>query len=125
MSYPSALSRRVKQQPIMEQPKNTIRISEKGKLVIHTDNATCIDNDVITDIYGRTFEISGSDVIILKAMLDKKKVSCVTKGGPLYFDSYIIVGENADCKELIEAYTDLKNRIEKFNNTRHWWERKI
>ena len=109
----------------MEQPKNTIRISEKGKLVIHTDNATCIDNDVITDIYGRTFEISGSDVIILKALLDKKKVSCVTKGGPLYFDSYIIVGENADCKELIEAYTDLKNRIEKFNNTRHWWERKI
>lgn len=109
----------------MEQSKNKIRISEEGELVIYTDNATCINGAVTTKISSRTFEISGVDVLMLQGMLENKKVSCIKRGGPFYFDSYIIVGENADCKEFIKDYTDLKNRVEEFNNSRHWWERKI
>lgn len=109
----------------MEQSKNTIRISEKGKLVIQTDNATCIDNDVITDIHGRTFEISGSDVIILQKLFKEKKVSCITVERGFNIHTYIFVGENAENKEIVERNIKLEAAIEKFNNTRHWWERKI
>lgn len=109
----------------MEQQKNKISISEEGKLIIQTDNAMCIDGNVTTDIRSKIFEISGTDVLILQAMLSEKKVSCIVKRGPLYYDSYIIIGENADYKKAIEDNIQMGNLIREFNNSRHWWERKI
>jgi hypothetical protein len=37
----------------------------------------------------------------------------------------IVVGENAEAKELAVMCKILLDAIENFNNTRHWWERKI
>lgn len=109
----------------MEQPKNKISISKEGKLVIQTDNATCIDDNVTTDISNKIFEISGTDVLILQAMFREKKVSCITFKDLLNQYSYIFIGENADNKKIVKRNIELETRIQEFNDSRHWWERKI
>lgn len=109
----------------MEQSKNKVSISEEGKLVIHTDNATLIDGNVTTEICNKTFEISGIDLMKIQAMLREKKVSCITFKDFLNQYSYIFIGENADNKEIVKRCTELETRIQEFNNSRHWWERKM
>lgn len=96
-----------------------------GKLVICTDNAMSVDGEVTTDIQGKTFEISGADVLTFQAMLAEKKVSTIIKDVLFSQVAYIIVGENAEYKEAIECNLELKERIKEFNETRHWWERKL
>lgn len=103
------------------------------KLVICTDNAMVEDGKVSTDIQGRTFEISGTDVLCIQALLAEKKTTCIHTGGFLGNSiTYVIVGENAEYKEAVEQnielnkrVADLDKRIEEFNKSRHWWERKL
>lgn len=103
------------------------------KLVICTDNAMVEDGKVSTDIQGRTFEISGTDVLRIQALLAEKKTTCIHTGGFLGNSiTYVIVGENAEYKEAVEQnielnkrVEDLDKRIEEFNKSRHWWERKL
>lgn len=93
-----------------------------------------VENGVVsTDIQGKTFEISGTSVLRLKAILDDKKITTIHTGG--FFSGeliYVIVGENAEYQEAVEQNIELNKRIkeldkriEEFNKSRHWWERKL
>lgn len=105
--------------------ENEILVSDKGKLVICTDNAMVEDGVVSTNIEDRTFEISGRDVLRLQAILAEKKITTVHSNGFFGGLTYVIVGENAEYKEAVELNIELNKRIEEFNKSRHWWERKL
>ena len=105
--------------------KNEVLVRGNGKLMIYTDSAIVDDGVVSTDIEGKTFEISGTDVLRLQALLAEKKVTCVHSDGFFNKLTYVIVGENAECKEAVELYIELNKRIEEFNKSRHGWERKL
>ena len=83
-----------------------------------------------TDIVGRTFEISGKDVLRPQALLAEKKITTVHGEGFFGGITYVIVGENAEYKEAVEQNVELNKRIEdleeqikEFNKSSHWWER--
>lgn len=110
-----------------------VLVDSNNRMVICTDNAMVEDGKVSTDIQGRTFEISGKDVLRIQALLAEKKITCIHTGGFLGNSiTYVIVGENAEYKEAVEQnielnkrIKDLEKRIEEFNKSRHWWERKL
>lgn len=118
----------------IETNKNKVAVDSDSRIVISTDNALCCKGEVSTDIVGRTFEISGKDVLRIQALLAEKKITTVHSEG--FFGvgdiTYVIVGENAEYKEAVEQnielnkrIEDLDKRIEEFNKSRHWWERKL
>lgn len=103
-----------------------VLVDSNNRMVIYTDNAMVENGVVSTDIQGNTFEISGTNVLRLKAILDEKKITTIHTGG--FFSgglTYVIVGENAEYKEAVELNIELNRRIEEFNKSRHWWERKL
>lgn len=116
----------------METNKNRVAVDSDSRMVISTDNALCCKGEVATDIVGRTFEISGKDVLRIQALLAEKKITTVHGEGFFGGITYVIVGENAECKEVVEQNVELNKRIEEldkqieeFNKSRHWWERKL
>lgn len=110
-----------------------VLVDSNNRMVICTDNAMVENGVVSTDIQGKTFEISGTDVLRIQALLAEKKTTCIHTGGFLGNSiTYVIVGENAEYKEAVEQnielnkrIEDLDKRIEEFNKSRHWWERKL
>lgn len=110
-----------------------VLVDGNNRMVICTDNAMVENGVVSTDIQGKTFEISGTSVLRLKAILDEKKITTIHTGG--FFSgelTYVIVGENAEYKEAVEQNIELNKRveeldkrIEEFNKSRYWWERKL
>ena len=101
-----------------------------GKLEIYTDNAVFCDGETHTTIGGKTFEISGEDLMQIYALLQDKKITCLQnchhKGDYMNtIHHYMIVGENVENISVMKEYVDLRNKVEEINNTRHWWERKI
>ena len=116
----------------METSKNRVAVDSDSRIVISTDNAMVEDGVVSTDIEGKTFEISGTDVLRIQALLAEKKITTVHGEGFFGGITYVIVGENAEYKEAVELnielnkrIEDLNKRIEEFNKSRHWWERKL
>lgn len=105
----------------MKQKTNYATINDKGKLEIHTDNATFVDGITDTEFANRTFEISCEDLMKIYAMLqDREVITLVSKR-----NNYVIVGKDVEKKRLMDMYVKLLYNIEEINNTRHWWERKI
>lgn len=105
----------------MKQTTNYAKINDEGKLEIHTDNATFVDGITDTEFANRTFEISAEDLMKIYIMLqDKEITTLITKR-----KEYVIVGKDVEKKRLMDMYVKLLYAIENFNNTRHWWERKI
>lgn len=108
---------------------NCAYIDEKGKLVIHTDNATFVDGITDTEFANRTFEISGEDLMKIYALLQDKEITYllnVRKGCYCTtIDNYIFIGKDVEKKRLMDMYVKLLCNVEEINNTRHWWERKI
>ena len=100
-----------------------------GKLEIHTDNATFFDGETHTTIKGKTFEISGEDLMKIYALLQDKEITCLyncrENGCNTIVNNYMIIGDNVGKKRIIEEYVELLKEVEEINNTRHWWERKI
>lgn len=110
-----------------------VLVDSNNRMVICTDNAMVENGVVSTDIQGKTFEISGTDVLRIQALLAEKKTTCIHTGG-FWGNSitYVIVGENAEYQEAVEQNIELNKRIavldkriEEFNKSRHWWERKL
>lgn len=109
----------------IETNKNKVAVDSDSRMVISTDNALCCKGEVSTNIEDRTFEISGRDVLRLQAILAEKKITTVHSNGIFGGLTYVIVGENAEYKEAVELNIELNKRIEEFNKSRHWWERKL
>lgn len=112
-----------------KQSTNYVKINNNGKLEIYTDNAVFCNGETHTTIGGKTFEISGEDLMQIYAFLKDKEITCLQncrKGN--YINTvhhYMIVGENVENISVMKEYVDLRNKVEEINNTRHWWERKI
>ena len=108
---------------------NYAKINDKGKLEIYTDNAVFCDGETHTTIGGKTFEISGEDLMQIYALLKDKEVTHLLnvrdKGYMSTVHHYMIVGENVENISVMKEYVDLCNKVEEINNTRRWWERKI
>ena len=112
----------------MKHKTNYAKINDEGKLEIHTDNATLKNSETITQIgENDAYTIFGKDLAQLYAILQDKKVVAIRglRSGALSNTDIIVVGENAEAKELATMCKTLLDAIENFNNTRHWWERKI
>ena len=100
-----------------------------GKLEIHTGNAIFFDGETHTSIIGKTFEISGEDLMKIYSLLQNKEITCLynyrDSGCNTVINNYMIVGEDVENIKIMKEYVDLRNKVEEINNTRHWWERKI
>lgn len=108
---------------------NYATINDEGKLKIHTDNAIFLDGETHTTIVGKTFEISGEDLMKIYALLQDRKVTRLLNirddGYFNIINNYVIVGKDVEKKRLMDMYVKLLYNVEEINNTRHWWERKI
>ena len=111
----------------MSKTKNYAEIDGNGKLVIHTDNGVFIDGKTHTEMANRTFAISGEDLIKMYALLQDKQITCLhyLRESCFSTNNYMIVGENVENKKVMEEYVSLLKEVERLNETRHWWERKI
>lgn len=105
----------------MKQKTNYAVINDKGKLVIHTDNATFVDGMTDTEFANRIFEISGEDLLKIYSFLQDRDITTLISKR----NNYVIVGKDVEKKRLMDMYVKLLYNVEEINNTRHWWERKI
>lgn len=133
-----------------EENNKRVHINEDGILSITNDNATWVNGDVTTDIRG-DYNISADDLRRLIVMITGQDVMMITTAStwwyagdykPKTIDNTIITTNKAiadEIKELHEAYQKkvkseaaatydyktLREKVEKFNKSRHWWERKL
>lgn len=113
----------------MKQKTNYAKINDDGKLEIHSDNATFVDGETHTSIGGKTFEISGEDLMKIYALLQDREITQLLNVRDdshfLTINNYVIVGKDVEKKRLMDMYVKLLYEVKEINNTRHWWERKI
>lgn len=128
---------------------NRVRINEDGILTITNDNATWVNGDVTTEIKG-DYTISADDLRRLMVMMTGQDMIVRDVHTWWYIDDYrpklvnnTLITTNKEVAEEIEAmheaydkrikseraaaydYEELRKKIEKFNKSRRWWERKI
>ena len=113
----------------MKLKTNYAKINDNGKLEIHTDNAIFFDGETHTSVIGKTFEISGEDLMKIYALLQDREITqLLTVRDDSHFltiNNYVIVGKDVEKNRLMDMYVKLLKEVEEINNTRHWWERKI
>ena len=126
-----------------------VHINEDGLLTITNDNATWVNGDVTTEISG-DYTINAKDLRRLMVMMTGQDMIIRDVTTWWYVDDYkpklvnnTLITTNKDVAEEIEAmhedydkrikseraatydYNELKKKIEKFNKSRRWWERKL
>lgn len=126
-----------------------VRINKDGILTITNDNATWVNGDVTTEITG-DYTISADDLKRLTVMMTGQDMMITSVHSWWYVDDYkpkivnnTLITTNKEIAEEIEAmheaydkrikseraaaydYEELRKKIEKFNKSRRWWERKI
>lgn len=130
--------------------KKRVRIDESGILIIENDNALWVNGDVTTEIAG-DYTISADDLSRLMVMMSGQDMMQVrTVNTSWLLEYYTWITSNVDAAEEVEkmhkAYDRVKSdledaeikcrnikrkhnefveQIKKFNDSRHWWERKI
>ena len=130
--------------------KKRVRIDESGILTIENDNALWVNGDVTTEITG-DYTISADDLSRLMVMMSGQDMMQVrTVNTSWLCEYYTWITSNVDAAEEVEkmhkAYDRVKSdledaeikcrnikrkhsefveQIKKFNDSRHWWERKI
>lgn len=112
----------------MKEKQNHAKLNSKGYLEIHTDNGVFINGEIHTDVHNRMFEISGEDLMKIYGLLQDKEITCLFNFQDGYFgvrNNYMIVGDNVETKRIMELYTKLLDKVNKFNTSRRWWQRKI
>ena len=130
-----------------------IYLDEDNKLVVETDNGVIKSDGAITSEIRGDFKISNKDVSKLLALLNDCLVkggdlNLVEMLGFVPVASYVVMGKEECIEEInntlrklkevndkkqeevefrIKNDTDnkVKELINAYNNTRHWWERKI
>ena len=121
--------------------KQRIYLDGNNKLVVETNNAT-IDgyNKTITNLNGE-FTIDANNVAKLLSMINEKNMfafySIYSENTKWYvgdendlthqLDCEIELRKNREeeCRGLDQRIWKLKRKIDDFNETRHWWERKF
>ena len=126
-----------------------VHINADGILTITNDNATWVNGDVTTNITG-DYIISEDDLRRLMVMVTDQDMMINEVDTWWYAIDYKpktinnrIITTNKAIAEEIEAmhkaydeknkseaaanydYKTLREKVEKFNKTRHWWERKL
>lgn len=128
-----------------------VSINEDGVLTIINDNATWVNGDVTTEIKG-DYIINADDLRRLMVMITGQDLIVHQVDSWWYisdFDSNPktikdrIITTNKDIADEIEElnkayhqrvksetaanydYNKLQEKVEKFNKSRHWWERKL
>ena len=130
--------------------KKRVLIDESGILTIENDNALWVNGDVTTEIAG-DYTISADDLSRLMVMMSGQYMMQVrTVNTSSWREYYAWITSNVDAAEEVEkmhkAYDRVKSdledaeikcrnikikhsefveQIKKFNDSRHWWERKI
>ena len=132
-----------------ENNNKRVHINEDGILTITNDNATWVNGDVTTEING-DYNISADDLRRLMVMMTGQDMMVNSVHTWWYVDDYkpklinnTFITTNKAVAEEIEAmhkaydkrveseraaaydYEELRKKIEKFNKSRRWWERKI
>lgn len=126
-----------------------VRINEDGILTIVNDNAIWTNGDVTTEIKGE-YVISEHDLRRLMVLMTNEDMIVRDVHSWWYVDDYVpklvnntLITTNKEVAEEIKAmheaydkrvkseraiaydYEKLKKKVEKFNESRRWWERKI
>ena len=130
--------------------KKRVRVDGSGILTIVNDNALWVNGDVTTEIAG-DYTISADDLSRLMVMMSGQDMMQVkTVNISWLCEYYAWITSNVDAAEEVEkmhkAYDRVKSdledaeikcrnikrkhnefveQIKKFNDSRHWWERKI
>lgn len=132
-----------------ENNNKRVHINEDGILTITNDNANWVNGDVTTEING-DYNISADDLRRLMVMMTGQDMMVNSVHTWWYVDDYKLklinntfITTNKAVAEEIEAmheaydkrikseraaaydYEELRKKIEKFNKSRRWWERKI
>ena len=134
-----------------ENNSKRVHINEDGILTITNDNATWVNGDVTTEIKG-DYNISADDIRRLMVMITEQDMIVhqidswwyVNDFGsdPKTFKDKLITTNKEVADEIEELnkayhqriksehaarydYKELKEKIEEFNKSRRWWERKI
>jgi hypothetical protein len=132
-----------------ENNNKRVHINEDGILTITNDNANWVNGDVTTEING-DYNISADDLRRLMVMMTGQDMMVNSVHTWWYVDDYkpklinnTFITTNAACAEELKAmheaydkrikseravaydYDRLREKIEKFNKSRRWWERKI
>lgn len=132
-----------------ENNNKRVHINEDGILTITNDNANWVNGDVTTEING-DYNISADDLRRLMVMMTGQDMMVNSVNTWWYVDDYkpklinnTFITTNKAVAEEIEAmheaydkrikseravaydYEELRKKIEKFNKSRRWWERKI
>lgn len=120
--------------------KQRIYLDDSNRLVVETNKGHIEHNESYAIIQGE-FTIHANDVAKLLSMINENNVKCCYNIYS-YFSQYIAASENALTKDIEKLNQELqevkKDRdaylheneqlgrlIDDFNETRHWWERKI
>lgn len=128
---------------------NRVHINEDGILTIINDNATWVNGDVTTEIKG-DYTISADDLRRLMVMMTGQDMIIRDIDTRWYVCDWepdtvrdTIITTNTAIAEEIEAmhkaydnrvkseckatydYKELLKKLEKFNKSRRWWERKL
>jgi hypothetical protein len=134
---------------------NRVSIDENGILTIHTDNATWVHGDVTTEIKGDYVISSDALNKLMVLMTENPMMLCYAHTAwhahdytPMVYNKLITTDKGIaeeiekmniaykkahDELEVVKRERDLEKskrvsfekKIEEFNKTRHWWERKL
>lgn len=131
--------------------KKRVRIDESGVLTIANDNALWVNGDVTTDIAGEYIisaddlrrlmvMMSGQDMMQVKTVVTSwqhNHYPCQSSTFCNWITSNDAVAEevekmhkaynqaNIECQNIKRKHNEIMKQIKKFNDSRHWWERKI
>lgn len=120
--------------------KQTIHLDENNKLVVNTNQGVVEEKESYAIIQGE-FVIKAEDVAKLLSMINEKNMfsydtlySCYRKWyvgdadeltHQLECEIKLRKEREVECHGLDQRIWKLKRKINDFNETRHWWERKI
>lgn len=134
---------------------NRVSIDENGILTIHTDNATWVQGDVTTEIKGDYVISSDALNKLMVMMTGNPMMLCYAHTAwhahdytPMVYNKLITTDKGiaeeiermniaykklreelevvkAECRGVKLNYNAVMTQIKKFNDSRHYWERKI
>lgn len=128
--------------------KQKVYLDENNKLVVITDNAVIDGYNKATTSLDGEFTISAGDVAKLLSMINEKNIFSYDTLNSSYRKWFIgdaselthqieceiklreevekvMMEKNLEYRQIYRERTSLITKINDFNETRHWWERKL
>ena len=127
--------------------KQTIHLDENNKLVVNTNQGVVEEKESCAIIQGE-FTIKAEDVAKLLSMINEKNIFSYDTLNSSYRKWFIgdaselthqieceiklreevekvLMEKNLEYRQIYRERTSLITKINDFNETRHWWERKL